>query len=248
MPTYRAFHYPLNVFMHLLTREEGEAGHLHYGLFDVPGEPIRVAQERSTDLLLSRLPPPPARILDAGSGLGTTLARLLALGYDAEGITPDPMQVAEIRRRHGESVPVRCTSFEAMGPTAYDVVLFQESSQYIDSAALFAKAGELTRSVVVFDEFAMRPLGEEGALHQLGPFLEAAAGSGFREIERLDVSDRAAPTIDYFLERIPRHREALMADLGVTAGQLDALLESGTRYRTRYADGTYRYLLLRFAR
>src|SRR5882672_4013523 len=91
---YRDFYYPLNVFMHILIREEGTVRYLHYGLFEDANERIALAQDRSTSFLLSRLPPPPARLLDVGVGLGTTLERLTRLGYDAEGITPDEKQIA----------------------------------------------------------------------------------------------------------------------------------------------------------
>ena len=63
---YRDFYYPLNVFMHILTHEEGDVPYLHYGLFEHPGQSLAQAQERSTELLLSRLPAPPARLLEAG--------------------------------------------------------------------------------------------------------------------------------------------------------------------------------------
>src|SRR4051812_17622954 len=99
---YRDFYYPLNVFMHVLTKEEGRVDDLHYGLFESPDESIGAAQARSTELLLSRLPPPPARILEVGIGLGTTLDRLVRLGYDALGITPDAQQIAIARARFGE--------------------------------------------------------------------------------------------------------------------------------------------------
>src|SRR5882762_1270818 len=56
---YRDFFYPLNVFMHILTHEEGGVDYLHYALFESGTERIGAAQERSTELLLSRLPPPP---------------------------------------------------------------------------------------------------------------------------------------------------------------------------------------------
>ena len=65
---YRDFYYPLNVFMHILMHEEGAVRYLHYGLFERDDDSIDVAQERSTELLLSRLPPPPARLLDVGVG------------------------------------------------------------------------------------------------------------------------------------------------------------------------------------
>mgnify|MGYP003579221412 CR=1 FL=1 len=43
--------------------------------------------------------------------------------------------------------------------------------------------------------------------------------------------------------RIPRYREALMAELGLTGKQIVELISSGREYRQRYADGTYGYRL-----
>src|SRR5205085_1937944 len=54
---------------------------------------------------------------------------------------------------------------------SFDVILFQESSQYIDSDALFTKARPLAPRVLVLDEFASEP----GTLHTLDGFLRAAA-------------------------------------------------------------------------
>ena len=251
MIAYRDFYYPLNVFMHILTCEEGGVRYLHYGLFEQPDESIDAAQERSTELLLSRLPPPPARLLDVGVGLGTTLARLRELGYDAEGITPDAKQAAMAR------VPVTVTSFEEYGappsrrldrrrPAAadagapFEVILFQESSQYIDSGALFARARALAPRVLVLDEFASEP----GTLHTLDDFLRAAAANGFRLVEDLDLSARAAPTIHYFQVRFPRYRDALVDDLGLTNEQVDELIAGGERYINHYHSGAYTYRLL----
>ena len=242
---YRDFYYPLNVFMHVLTLEEGGVEHLHYGLFERDGEPISAAQERSTALLLSRLPPPPARILEAGIGLGTTLARLVRLGYDAFGVTPDEKQIAMARERHGDALPVACVRFEEMTDSAYDTIVFQESSQYIDSSALFAKAAQMAPHVIVIDEFAMR---DEGVLHRLDAFLDAAAHHGFTLTERVDLSAQAPPTIDYFIARLPRYRTALIDDLGLTPAQIDELIANGANYAAAYRRGDYGYLLLQFRR
>jgi hypothetical protein len=240
---YRDFYYPLNVFMHILTREEGEVTYLHYGLFDHPDEPIAVAQERSTELLLSRLPPPPARLLEVGIGLGTTLRRLASMGYDVEGITPDEKQVAVVRERHANALRVHCAPFETFDPdVTYDALVFQESSQYIEAETLFARAATLSPAVVVLDEFALQPV--EG-LHRLDRFLEAARSYGYSVAEELDLSAQAAPTPRYFMERFGRYRTELTESLGLTSQQVDDLVESGERYLERYRDGTYGYRLLR---
>ncbi|HEX9160817.1 MAG TPA: methyltransferase domain-containing protein [Thermoanaerobaculia bacterium] len=242
---YRDFPYPLNVFMHVLTQEEGGVSHLHYGLFERPDEPIRDAQEHSTELLVNSLPPPPARVLEVGAGLGTTLARLTRLGYDVVGITPDEKQIAMVRERYGDAVRIEQIAFEDFPPRPVRVVVFQESSQYIDATVLFAKAAKITEEVIVIDEFATR---SGGTLHRLDGFLRAASGAGFTLLDHIDLSSKAAPTVDYFIERLPRYRGALISDLGLTSDQIDELIASGARYREQYATGGYVYRLLRFCR
>jgi SAM-dependent methyltransferase len=245
---YRDFYYPLNVLLHVLTREEGAISYLHYGIFERDDESIVIAQERSTQLLLERLPKPPARLLDVGIGLATMLSRLLKLGYNVLGITPDDKQIAMARARFGETLPIQQAAFETFEGGPFDAVLFQESSQYIPSEPLFARAKELTRRVIVFDEFATRPLDTPGALHALPEFLEAATRHGFEVTENVDVGPKAAPTIEYFMHRLNKHRQAITADLGVTSQQVDELIESGLRYRESYRQGVYTYRLMQFRR
>ncbi len=255
MTAYRDFPFPLNVLLFVLEREEGKVDSMHYGLFESPGDSIAVAQERSTTLLLSRLPPPPARLLEVGIGLGTTLDRLTEMGYAAEGITPDPVQAAAALERHAGRIRVHTAPLEHFETAArFDGIFFQESSQYIESEALFRKVRALAAPgarVVVLDEFALGPVldagAATGALHRLDAFLDAARRSGFRLEEDRDVSRLAAPTIDYFLERIPRHAAEIREALAVDAAQLDGLVESGRGYRALYASGVYGYRLLRFA-
>lgn len=243
---YRDFYYPLNVFMHILTAEEGGVVYLHYGLFEHEDEPIGVAQERSTALLLERLPPPPAQLLEVGIGLATTLHRLQSLGYDAEGITPDEKQIAMVKARYGDALRVHGAAFETFaGGRTYDAIVFQESSQYIDSMALFAKAETLAPLVLVLDEFAMVPLDTPGALRTHASFVEAAQRHGFEVLEDLDLSKMAPPTVRYFIKRLPAHRQRLIDDLGLTNEQVDDLIVSGENYVKRYEEGVYAYRLLR---
>lgn len=243
---YRDFYYPLNVFMHILTAEEGGVRYLHYGLFEHEDEPIGEAQERSTRMLLERLPPPPARLLEVGIGLATTLNRLVEMGYDAEGITPDEKQIAMVKGRYGDSLRVHCAPFETfVTERAYDAIVFQESSQYIDSEALFARAARLAPLVLVLDEFAMQPLDTPGALRTHASFLEAAQRHRFEIVEDLDLSKMAPPTVRYFIKRLPAYRERLIADLGLTSEQVDELIVSGDNYVKRYEEGVYAYRLIR---
>ena len=228
--------------MHILTLEEGGVSSLHYGLFERDDDSIATAQERSTELLLSRLPAPPAALLEVGIGLGTTLQRLSQMGYDVEGMTPDEKQIAMVP----PGLRVHHSAFENFtSGRRYDVIVFQESSQYIDAAALFAKARELGNRVIVLDEFSLRPLDPPG-LHALDRFLAEAAAHGFRLVEEIDLSSKAAPTVSWFTARLPRYRPRLIADLGLTDAHVDELIDNGDRYAARYAEGTYGYRFLDF--
>jgi hypothetical protein len=246
---YRDFYYPLNVFMHVLSHEEGRVDYLHYGLFEGEGESIGEAQERSTALLLERLPPPPARVLDVGIGLATTLTELVRRGYEAEGITPDEKQIAMVRARHGDALPVQLSRFETFETEhRFDAIVFQESSQYIRSEDLFSRAPHLAPRILVLDEFSLGRIDEATALHSFDGFLAAAAANGFRLVENLDLSAQAAPTVRYFMQRIPRYRDQLTEELGITDTQVDELLASGETYLERYRNGVYGYFLLDFRR
>jgi|ERR1041385_4952846 cyclopropane fatty-acyl-phospholipid synthase-like methyltransferase len=238
---YRDFYYPLNVFMHVLTLEQGSVSYLHYGLFADANESLAEAQERSTSMLLERLPKPPARLLDVGTGVGTTLARLTSLGYDALGITPDEKQIALL----DPALNARHIAFEHLGAEHFDTVIFQESSQYIDSQRLFSKAAELTNHIVVLDEFT---IANDGTLHRLDAFLAAASAHGFAKSEELDLTAQAAPTITYVTSLIDKHRNALQSDLSITGEQITELVDSGARYAESYRRGTYGYRLLQFTK
>ena len=245
---YREFYYPLNVFMHVLTLEEGSVSYLHYGLWERGDESIEQAQERSTAMLLERLPAAPALLLDVGIGLATTLVRLNRSGYRAIGITPDEKQVAMARALHGE-LPIECIGFEDFESSKpFDVVIFQESSQYIDAETLFERAHRLAPRVIVLDEFSLDDAPRGSSLPLLADFLAAAESCGFALTESLDLTERAAPTIDYFIQRLPRYRDRIVTDLAITTQQVDDLIESGKSYRAMYTSGVYGYRLLQFAR
>lgn len=246
------FPYPLNVLRRVLALEGVSTDALHYGLFEQPTEPLEAAQERSTANLLERLPPPPRRVLEVGIGLGATLDRLRRLGYAAVGITPDAAQARIARERFGLQLPIFVSPFEAYEDSLpYDVLLFQESSQYIESGMLWSRARRLTAPggcALVLDEFALLPVERPGALHRLDDFRRAASAGGFVLEEELDFSRQAAPTVDWFLARLPTHRARIERELGVERSRFDALLESGAAYRDLYRSGHYGYRLLQFRR
>ncbi|HTD51393.1 MAG TPA: hypothetical protein VK780_00085, partial [Thermoanaerobaculia bacterium] len=82
--------------------------------------------------------------------------------------------------------------------------------------------------------------------HRLDRFLAVAESTGFHLEEEIDLSRKAAPTINYFLQRLSRHRASITGELGVSAEQLEGLIESGREYRELYRSGAYGYRLLSF--
>ncbi len=73
-----------------------------------------------------------------------------------------------------------------------------------------------------------------------------AAADGMRRI--LTSRQRRRGRFDYFIARLPRYRDALIRDLGLTNEQVDELIAGAARYAEAYRRGAYGYLLLHFTR
>jgi SAM-dependent methyltransferase len=249
---YKDLAFPLNVYAHALLLQEGRVNYLHYGLFQENQTNLEAAQQYSTDLLLNRLPAAPCRILEVGIGLGTTFSVLIQKGYQVYGITPDAQQIALIHKRLGSQVMVACQhleDFEA-AQNSFDVILFQESAQYIEPLVIFNKGLDLVTeggSLLIVDEFALRrdEVGVE-RLHLLSDMLALANRLGFELVEQLDLSTMAAPTLDYLLQVTTRQRQRLMNDLSMNVECLEQLEKSNRLYQKKYACGRFGYALLHF--
>lgn len=248
------FAFPLNVYARMLELGEGRVDYLHYGLFERDDEPVWQAQERASQRLWAALPPP-CRVLEVGIGVGTTLRRLGEAGYQALGITPDAAQVAEVRSRHGGAVRVLTSTLEALpaehGP--WDLMLLQESAQYIAPLALFEAADRLLVAedahLVVMDEFALDRLGpDHGGLHDHRHFLALARRMGWQLVQEQDVSQQAGRTLSAISRLVQQQRESLCRELALDAHQIDALVVAAERYRRLYEQGVYGYRLLRLQR
>ena len=253
MLDYTQFAFPLNVYAHVLTLDYGRFQYLHYGLFETGQDSVVAAQENASRLFFSKLPPPPARILEVGIGLGATLSRLVQAGYDAVGITPDEPQIAYAKNLHGASLPAVCAKLEDFSADQpFDWIVFQESAQYIDTAALFRQAFGLLREggrMLIMDEMSLRPgPADDPGLPWVERYLSLAADWGFQLEEQLDLSALAAPTNDYILDAVARHRERLLEDLDLDAAALAGLLDSARAYWRKYREGRYGYGLLLFTK
>lgn len=245
--------FPLNAFACATLLEEGQVDYLHYGLFDQNHANLREAQEYSTELIINRLPPPGSRILEIGIGLGTTAKKLADLSYHITGIAPDPAQIAIAREKSGGKAHFEAVSFEdyPSQADAVDVILLQESSQYLDPALLFTQARRLLKysgRILVLDQFALRPIHpEESPLHFGDDFVRQAEHQGFTLLEHLDLSTQATPTLDYILRILDTHRIALARLLPSQAENLAGLRDAVAANRSRYHQRILGYALYHFS-
>jgi len=249
---YKKFDFPLNVYALALFLEEGRVDYLHYGFPEDNEEPAWQAQQRSTEMILSRLPEPPCRLLEVGIGLGTTFQKLEELGYTVTGITPDSYQIDVARERVGDHPRLINTRFEDLrsGSESYELILMQESAQYINVLDLFNQAHDLLAGggeLFILDEVTLRASRTDADnFPLLDHVLTTADRCGFELIEKIDLSSKAARTLDYLLRVISRHKGCLVSDFGFSEQQLNHLLEANRTYKKKYMDGIYGYALLRF--
>ncbi|SFE96442.1 GNAT family N-acetyltransferase [Nitrosomonas sp. Nm166] len=234
--------FPFNVYAHALLLQEGKAAYLHYGLLQNDKVSLQAAQQFSMNLLRTRLPSPPCRILEVSTGLNSVLSLLSQCGYEVHGITRDPQQTTAIQ----ESVE----AFEAQSES-FKALLFQESARYIEPLIIFNKALDLlplSGDLIIIDEFALQQHDQAGieALHSLNDLLALAERFGFELIEHLDLSTIAAPTLDYLLQVTQIHQQSLIKSLALSDEQLTRLNASNELYHKRYASGHYGYALLHF--
>ncbi|MBK8013607.1 MAG: methyltransferase domain-containing protein [Deltaproteobacteria bacterium] len=256
--------FPLNVYALALGLGQGYVEALHYGLFETPSEAgapsqagapshaevpeqvlhrdsgpdLALAQARATDRLLAQLPPAPARVLEVGIGLGKTLRRLSLEGYRVEGITPDSHQVA-MARHTLPHVPVEEGRFECASrpPGSLDVVLFQESAQYIDREVVLARSFEwlcVGGLLIIMDEVPSAEVPEWRA---------SSERLGYRERAFVDYTAEAAPSVDVLVRSIETHRAEIESRLGLSPVRLYELVAELKRRRAAYRLGRHRYVL-----
>lgn len=117
------------------SRGDTDGDFAHFGLWPGDGAPLSLgdAQARLFQTLADLLPPPPARLLMVGCGIGRTAHRLALLGYEVTAIASSPGLIKEARTLHAGS-PVRFEALgyhdkddSALGPGSYDIVWLQDA-------------------------------------------------------------------------------------------------------------------------
>lgn len=232
---FRALDFPLNAYACALWLEHGQVDYLHYG-FDPSDGGMSAAQQRSTDFLLRRIRAAPARVLEVGIGLGSTARQLRARGYDYTGVTPDAQQITYCLSLDADLTLIHSRFNDLLlARASFDVVLFQESSQYMATLpllttahALLADAGQL----LILDEV------ETGRVPSL---LALAQECGFGLKETADVTALAAPSLAFLIQILTRHRARLLEELGCSERAMAMLMVQLDKQNAAYADKRFSY-------
>lgn len=250
----RNFVFPYNVYAHAMLLQEGKVFDLHYGLFSPTITRLHSAQQFATDLILTKLPPPPGRILEVGVGLGTVLSVLSQRGHMVHGITADTQQIAYLQSTLGTDISVSNHSLETYKaePESLTAILLKETTQPIEPLSILNKAQDLlaqSGQLLMMGEFLLKndaAIRNPRNLPQLDHMITLAERFGFELVERLDLSASAAPMLDYLLQIIVTHRQRLIRDLLLSHEQLAQLEQSNQVCRDMYNNNQAGYALLQF--
>lgn len=237
--------FPLNVYAQALFLYLEELNYLHYGLWLDGETSLARAQQQASDFLWQHLPNPidKKRLLEVGIGLGTSAQYLVKQGFDYTGITPDNNQILYAYQRYGHTASFVNQAFEQHGSLdPYDVILFQESAQYIQAQTLLQRCGQFLSQegkVIIMDEISHMFV--DNLEQYLTPF-------GFKLEEQLDLTEQASPSITYLCDVIENQSATICRDLNIPMKKLTGLLQALRQREQDYKNGSYRYQLIRFSR
>ena len=206
-------------------REILKSDHLHFGLWREDSSQLSMeeAQQAMFEYLLSFFPPPPAEVLDVGCGLGFSALLLSQRGYKVTAIAPSPEMIQYALQTYGGSgAQFRVLGFfdeddVVFSEGRYDVLLFQESAQYVSPLDdVVKKARRLLRDngfLIIGDETCYdESIKPETAVHLSRDFIIALAENGFRITENKRIGQEIFPTYDFVIHELAKNRDRIMAE------------------------------------
>jgi len=244
--------FPLNVYALTLQLEYGQVTHLHYGVFEDPmdeSESYPQAQQRAQDALCALLPPAPASILEIGFGSGALAKNLAAQGYEVTALTCLRTEFDSVKGDDKANVEFKLgavSTFKCV--QRFDVVLLQQSTQYIDSLELLALSNEVLREggqLLLAEEFTLddSKIGEEPR-PVLASFRQLAERCGFTTQRQRELGRQVAPGLRLFIALMQKHHGVLVNEYDVSADALTRLIATMGEMATKYEDVRLAYTLL----
>ncbi len=249
----RLLPFPLNVYAQTLTLASGAPAELlHFGVFDTEAELAEgypAAQRRAQRHLLTLVLPPPARVLEVGCGSGS-LARDLALqGYEVTAITEIEEEWRSACALPGQKAQCEWVSLQEFADgRLFDIVLLQQSSQYLDPLLLFSRAAALLGEggqLLLADEFLLDDSRMEPESRPLlSNFLQLAERCGFQVARQRELGRQVAPGLTLFAALLERQRAAIAASLSMSEAVVQDLQQALQTQAGKFALARLGYTLL----
>jgi SAM-dependent methyltransferase len=230
--------------------------HLHFGLWpdDDSQFSMEDAQENMLNLLLSFFPPPPAKVLDVGCGLGYSAFLLAQKGYEVVAIAPSRELITYAKQAYGYSgAEFRALSYFdedgfVFSKGQYDVLFFQESTQYLNPLNdAIRKARELLNEkglVIIGDEVCYdRSIKPETAVHMSTDFVIALAENGFRTVDNQKIGRNVLQTCDFVIDSFSRDFDSIASQSAdpKSAENLLFYLNGWKKQKNWYLQGQFGY-------
>ncbi|MBS0220413.1 MAG: class I SAM-dependent methyltransferase [Proteobacteria bacterium] len=205
--------------------QDGIVDYMHYGYWETATKTIVEAQENLADLMKSHIPFDIGRILDSGCGLGRTTWDLADKGFDIVGISPDRSLILEAQQKYPQIADrFICSSFERYEVTTkFDLIFFQESSQYIDVKRLFQKCAALLQLrgfVLICDE--VRYSHKPRLFNRKDDMLSFASINGFDLVCNEVITSNVLRTRKFFTEFLRDNIEDIVRLFSVTGRNVKA--------------------------
>ncbi|WP_258364404.1 GNAT family N-acetyltransferase [Nitrosomonas sp. Nm84] len=213
----------------------------------------QATQQFLTNLLITRLPAPPCRVLQIDTGSSNMTALLSQHGYDIRSLNPDAQQITGLQDLPDSKASSRRRSLENCDapPASFNAVVLLESAQYIEPLVLFNKSLDLlplSGDLIIVDEFALKhDQADIRVLYLLSSIVALAERLGFELIEHMDLSSMTTNTPDYRSHGITVHQQHVIKDIALTVEQATRLDASNQANHPKNRNEHYScYALLHF--
>ncbi len=185
---------------------------LHYGIWlsddELSVEKLKEAQERYENYLKDNIPDGVKSILDVGCGTGILTKKLISLGYQVEGLSPDINQ----KRIFTEKINATFhhLAFEDFSiADKYDCLIMSESAQYIKLKKIVENSKRSLKKngyLMICDYFVLKnasgELSKSG--HEYEVFMNYIKSNDLTVVSENDITESVTKTLDLgkdFVER-----------------------------------------------
>ncbi|MBI5074872.1 MAG: methyltransferase domain-containing protein [Nitrospirae bacterium] len=250
----KTLEFPFCYYAYIIDRT-GLIDYMHYGLWEDDTRQLKDAQENLASLMKSLIPDGVKRILDSGCGLGRTTCDLAAAGYSVIGISPDTklMEMAKVKYGECKSQLVISSFEDYQSAELFDLILFQESAQYIkDIRFLFSHSKELLNKggfILICDEIR-RENSAGNSFHEKKEIESIAHEYGFGIRFNKDITLKVMKTRHIALKNIINHKDSLISEFSPIRGnarqEIESLIEGWKTHTAMFENNILGYEVFLF--